>query len=55
MIESTQLQSKIDHKPMSVETHTHSEWYYDPDGDLEILSSDGILLKMAAYSLQASS
>jgi hypothetical protein len=35
--------------------YPHSEWYYDPAGDLEIVSSDGILIKLAAYRLQASS
>jgi hypothetical protein len=35
--------------------YPHSEWYDDPNGDLEIVSSDGILIKLAAYRLQASS
>lgn len=32
-----------------------SEWYYDPNGNLEIISSDGIVLRLEAYRLQASS
>lgn len=33
----------------------HSKDYYDPEGDLEILSSDNVLFKLHAYRLQASS
>ena len=33
---------------------THSEIYYDVDGDLEILSSDKVLFKLPAYLLQGS-
>lgn len=32
-----------------------SEEYYDPQGDLEILSSDGVLFKVHAYTMQAGS
>jgi hypothetical protein len=42
-------------KPTIDVDYPHSEWYYDPDGDLEIVASDGILIKLAAYRLQASS
>lgn len=57
MIESPRPQSESEQKPepMSTEKYVHSEWYHDPNGDLEIVSSDGILIKLAAYSLQASS
>jgi len=57
MIEWPEPQSESEQKPKSMVTDNcvHSEWYYDSGGDLEILSSDGTLWKLAAYSLQASS
>lgn len=33
----------------------HSEWFFDPDGDLEILSSDNVLFKVHAFHLQSAS
>jgi hypothetical protein len=51
MIDSTHLQPESEPKPILADSLNHSEWYYKPEGDLEILSSDGILLKMAAYSV----
>jgi hypothetical protein len=50
-----QSQSDDVSKPVIVIDHPHSEWYYDSNGDLEILSSDGVLMRLAAFRLQASS
>jgi len=35
--------------------YPHSEWYYEPNANLEIVTSDGILIRLEAYRLQASS
>lgn len=53
MTDHTKCQNDI--KPTTAEELPHSEYYYDPNGNLEIVSSDGILLRLEAYRLQASS
>jgi hypothetical protein len=47
--------SEDDSKPRVDEQYPHSSTYFDVTGDLEIVSSDGILLKVNAYHLQAAS
>jgi hypothetical protein len=46
----TETETEPETKPTVPMDYPHSGWYYDSAGHLEIVSSDGTLLKLAAYS-----